>query len=316
MVTAGSRVHVAEKVLSREMRGGMIILNAATGCYFQPDAAGATIWRLIEKHGSVDAIVQTLAAEHDLPAAHLEPDVLAFIDAAIGRDLLTVGAEARTVPDDADPGDAILQVGRSRLAVARPLDSMRIAFERDDYVRLPDFMTPPVLELLAGSVERGEFVGRSHDGIGTELCLVSGFATAALQLVSNDPALLDAISAIAGCGPLGSFDGRVYRMVPGAGHYDSWHSDVGENRCVALSINLSRQAYEGGVLQLRHASASEPQHEVPNAGFGSAVLFRVSPALRHRVTAVGGTAPRTAYAGWFRSAPDFEELFFASLAKT
>ena len=81
-------------------------------------------------------------------------------------------------------------------------------------------------------------------------------------------------------------------------------------------VNLSRQAYEGGVLQIRQAAASEPQHEVPNAGFGSAVLFRVSPALRHRATAVGGTAPRTAYAGWFRSAPDFEDLFFASLAKS
>jgi hypothetical protein len=41
----------------------------------------------------------------------------------------------------------------------------------------------------------------------------------------------------------------------------------------------------------------------------------VSPALRHRVTAVAGGVPRTEYAGWFRSAPDFEELFFASLAK-
>jgi len=302
-------------VLSREMRSGLIILNAATGCYFQPDSAGASIWRLIEMHGRVDAIVQTLASEHDLPASDIEPDVLAFIDAAIGRDLLTVDSEDRT-PEDADPRGAILQVDRSSLAIAAPLDSLRTAFERDDYVRLPDVMTPPVLELLAGSVEQGEFVARSHDGIGTELCLVSGFATAALQLVTNDPALLEAISTIAGCGSLGSFDGRVYRMVPGAGHYDSWHSDVGENRRVALSVNLSREAYDGGVLQIRRASVSEPQHEVSNAGFGSAVLFRVSPALRHRVTAVGGTAPRTAYAGWFRSAPDFDELFFASLAKT
>jgi len=316
MLTAGSFVHVAEEVLSREMRGGLIILNAATGCYFQPDAAGACIWRLIETHSRVDAIVQTLAGEHDVLGADLEPDVLAFIDAAIDRDLVIVEAGPPRVPEDADAHDAILQVGRSKLAIAAPLDSLRTAFERDDYVRLPDFMTRRFLELLAGSIEQGEFVGRSHDGIGTELCLVSGLATAALQLVFNDPALLDAISAIAECGPLRSFEGRVYRMVPGAGHYDSWHSDVGENRCVALSVNLSRQAYEGGVLQIRQASASEPQHEVPNARCGSAVLFRVSPALRHRVTAVGGTAPRTAYAGWFRSAPDFEELFFASLAKT
>ena len=53
-----------------------------------------------------------------------------------------------------------------------------------------------------------------------------------------------------------------------------------------------------------------------NSGLGNAVMFQISPALRHRVSAVTGSHARTAYAGWFRSAPDFHDLFFASLPKS
>jgi hypothetical protein len=69
------------------------------------------------------------------------------------------------------------------------------------------------------------------------------------------------------------------------------------------------------VLEIRRASSQEILHEVPNGDFGSAVMFAVSPSLRHRVNAVRGSRPRTAYAGWFRSSPDFQDLFFASLPR-
>ncbi len=136
---------------------------------------------------------------------------------------------------------------------------------------------------------------------------------ARLQLLFNDAALFDVVGRITGCAGLRCFDGRVYRLQSEAGHYDSWHSDAGKNRCVAVSVNLSPQPYDGGRLEIRHASSTAADYVVSPAPFGSAVMFRISPALRHRVTPVTGTQPRTAFAGWFCTEPAFEDGLFASL---
>jgi hypothetical protein len=173
-------------------------------------------------------------------------------------------------------------------------------------------MTGALFETVKRSIEGGEFADRTHQGIGTEACLLPGIATSLLQLVFNDPRLLDCIAEITDSGPLGCFDGRVYRMSAAAGHYDSWHSDVGEDRRVALSLNVNERPHEGGVLEIRRAASAAAEWTVGNVDPGSAVLFRIAPDLRHRVSAVLGTTPRTAYAGWFRTAPDFQDLFFAS----
>jgi predicted 2-oxoglutarate/Fe(II)-dependent dioxygenase YbiX len=81
---------------------------------------------------------------------------------------------------------------------------------------------------------------------------------------------------------------------------------------VGLSVNLSRDTYEGGLLEIRQAVSSRAEYAVASRGFGSAVLFRISPDLRHRVTPVSGR-PRTAYAGWFRGSPDFADAFTMAL---
>lgn len=133
--------------------------------------------------------------------------------------------------------------------------------------------------------------------------------SAALEFLWNAPALSAAIDRIAGCGPIGCFEGRVYRMLPSHGHYDSWHSDVGEDRVVAMSVNLSTDCYEGGVTEFRLADESQPFHRLANTGFGDAIIFRIDPSLRHQVTEVTGQAAKTAYAGWFRTSPDYPTLF-------
>ena len=44
-------------------------------------------------------------------------------------------------------------------------------------------------------------------------------------------------------------------------------------------------------------------------GFGDAIVFRIDPSLRHQVTEVTGRFAKTAYAGWFRTSPDYPTLF-------
>jgi hypothetical protein len=184
----------------------------------------------------------------------------------------------------------------------------RAHFAAYTYVKLPQFIEPTLLRQLMDVLGRTEFRERVHEGIGTEVCAAPGAATAALELMSNDGVLHDAVAALTGCGAIGCFEGRIYRLNPAEGHYDSWHSDVGQQRLIAVSVNLSRAPFEGGRLQIRRADEDRVLAEVDNPVPGDAVMFRVDPSMRHRVASVVGRNPRTAWAGWFRTQPRFADL--------
>ena len=211
-----------------------------------------------------------------------------------------------------------LQLRHQSTAVAASAEALveaRAAFDRNKYLKLPAFVEPSLLATLLDELDRTEFYDRVHEGIGTELCAVPGVVTGTLEMLMNDPVLHQTVEAVTGCVHIGCFHGRAYRLVPNTGHHDSWHSDVGEDRLIALSINLGREPYEGGRLQIRYADATDVLSEVSNPIAGDAVMFRVDPGLRHRVDPVTGRAPRTAYAGWFCSQPEFMTLMLERLGR-
>ena len=170
------------------------------------------------------------------------------------------------------------------------------------------FLERELLETILSLVDQADFVERVHPGIGLELCAATGVASGTLELLMNDAPLRQIISTLTASGHIGCFEGRLYRLIPGTGHHDSWHSDVGEDRLVAMSLNLSRGKTDGGELQIRRADSAMIMGEMVNETPGDAVIFRIDPSLRHRVSAVTGGAPRTAYAGWFRASPEFSAL--------
>jgi hypothetical protein len=133
-------------------------------------------------------------------------------------------------------------------------------------------------------------------------------SASALVLLANDPRVFREIAAITGCGRIGCFDGRVYRLAPGPDHHDSWHDDMVDHRLVAMSINLTGKPYGGGILQIRDRENGRILHEAKNHGLGDALLFRLAPHLQHRVTAVEGKVARTACAGWFKSEPTLGQM--------
>jgi hypothetical protein len=111
-------------------------------------------------------------------------------------------------------------------------------------------------------------------------------------------------------------------MVPAEGHYDSWHDDIEDGivtgiedewtphgRLVALSLNLSDAAYEGGALLLRDKVTEQTLSEVRNIGLGDAIMFRLAQHLEHRVADVVGDVPKTAFAGWFHRRPEYESMY-------
>jgi len=207
----------------------------------------------------------------------------------------------------------LTRAGATAVPDAAEIARLRGVFEREHCVLLPGLFDPDLVRRILPRVERGPFetfLHEEHDGdvtfrIKTELCLQDPATVSLLNLVPNDPRFFEVVEAITGCGHIGCFHGRVYRMLPGGDHHDSWHDDVFEHRLVSMSVNLSPERFQGGALRIREGRTGRVLHEVANTGLGDAILFRIAPGLEHRVADVEGTVPKTAYAGWFESEPDF-----------
>jgi hypothetical protein len=186
----------------------------------------------------------------------------------------------------------------------RDVPRLRDEFDHHHCVRLPELLNDAVLERVLHLTDEGEFSPRAHAGISTELLMRRGKAPALLVFLINDPELFEFVRAITGCDRIGAFHGRLYRMMPGPEHEDSWHDDLHDGRMVAMSINLTPAKYDGGALEIRDRHSKEVLHRAVPKRAGDALLFRISPRLEHRVTVVRGAVPRTAYAGWFMEGPD------------
>jgi hypothetical protein len=209
------------------------------------------------------------------------------------------------------PSEGLIQLTQTGLlcsASDEVLEALRAEFDRLHCIRLRQFVEPGLLTLLQRHIERAEFYNRVHEGIGVELCMVDNAISAVLHFLTNRADLFRAAERITGCGGISSFEGRVYRMASGTGHYDSWHGDVGGQRMIGMSVNLSTEIFSGGVFQLREIADSHILYEMANTGFGDAILFRISRRLCHRVTPMEGDVTKTAFAGWFKPQPPLHPL--------
>ena len=184
------------------------------------------------------------------------------------------------------------------------LKSLRVKYDRDNYVILPRLFEAALLEELIQRVDAAPFLPREHGEIGLELCMEDEITAAMLMFFPNNPAFLRLVEKITGQIQIGEFNGRVYRMTSSDGHFDHWHNDCSPERVATMSVNLSRQIYSGGALQMRYRNSKEILHEIHNTGFGDALLFRISEDLSHRVQEVTGHIPKTAFAGWFLEGED------------
>jgi hypothetical protein len=185
---------------------------------------------------------------------------------------------------------------------ASELSSLCENFERSHWFRLQGLLGEELLHRINRELENEEFQTQTHDTAHTELVMRTGRAANLLAFLTNDPRLFQLIREITGCEPISWYAGRIYRMLPGAEHEGHWHDDALEGRMLAMTINLGQAPYSGGVLEIREASSKKVADKVENTGPGDALVFRVDPSLEHRVSAVEGDVPKTAFAGWFLSA--------------
>ena len=182
------------------------------------------------------------------------------------------------------------------------LTTLNQEFEQKQCIQLPRFLEPELVDLINQKLENTQ--PHEVEEWWTESQLQSNFTAHLSHCLLNDFNLFKLIEKITNCDEIGCCFGRVYRMIPGL-HNIPWHDDIGDDRLLGVSINLSPNPYQGAVLQVRNSDSGEILSEVANCGFGDAVIFRISPHLEHRLTPLEGTVSRTVYAGWFRSKPHY-----------
>jgi hypothetical protein len=203
-------------------------------------------------------------------------------------------------------------VGRSRLRVDQAsLAEAAVSFAARHVLHLPGFLDPALLALVAGGLPKARFTPRlDTHGVELEETLDDEPLMGSFVVTLNDPALFAAVERITGCDQIGCFAGRVYRRrrSSGPGHYYPWHDDVAFGRLVGLSVNLSPEPYDGGLLQMRDAKTGVIIAEASNPIVGDALLFRISPQFEHQVTPVTSGGTRTVLAGWFCSHPDYASV--------
>ncbi|MDA1183420.1 MAG: 2OG-Fe(II) oxygenase [Acidobacteria bacterium] len=179
------------------------------------------------------------------------------------------------------------------------MTALRDEFRAHHSAYMPGLLDATLVKSVIEGMRRGTWIGHEHEGLAREVILEDVRTLDLLHFVANAPAFLARIREVTGCDAITRFEGRVYRMIPGTDHFDSWHSDAGAHRMVGMSVNLGPHPYEGGTLQLRTRGEHAVVRKLPNTVPGGAILFRISPVLSHRVTPVTGTEPKTAFAGWF-----------------
>lgn len=203
--------------------------------------------------------------------------------------------------------------GVERTASASDLEDAKTEFATHHSLVLRGFIEPSLLAAIQQRLSNEPFLHKTNQGIGTELRLPPGALSSGLEFLTNDTALFHAIEELTGCTSIGCFRGRVYRMLPGAGHASDWHSDVSGGRMITMSVNLSTAPFEGGELQIREAASQRMVRRLRNTGAGDAVIFRIDPSLQHQVLPLTGSISRDALAGWFLATPHYRELLRAHI---
>jgi len=191
------------------------------------------------------------------------------------------------------------------------LSELRARFDRQHCLRLRQFFDTELLEMTQRQMERATFHERVHEQLDpppVDLSMEHNALLAGLLLLLNDHKLFALVRRITGCAEIGCFKGSVYRMKAALRHFDTWHDDLVEHRLVSMSINLSTGVYDGGILYLKDTETGEVVHEVANTGFGDAIIFRLAPNLKHKLSGVEGPVDKVALAGWFKAGPDFQSM--------
>lgn len=86
-------ITVARDIVFRELDGEAVILNLESGIYFGLDQVGTRIWQLVQEHGSLQKVFETMCDEFDVVSDALERDLLELMDDLCAKGLVRASPE-------------------------------------------------------------------------------------------------------------------------------------------------------------------------------------------------------------------------------
>ena len=86
-------ITVAPDIVFREVDGEAVILNLESGIYFGLDQVGTRIWQLIQAHGSLQKVFETMCDEFDVGSDALERDLLGLMGELCAKGLVRASPE-------------------------------------------------------------------------------------------------------------------------------------------------------------------------------------------------------------------------------
>jgi len=78
-ITLDSSVIFSRDAVFRDLDGEAVILDLHSGTYFGLNEVGCRIWQLIEQHGRLRPVLETLCEEYEAAPDVLEQDLMALV---------------------------------------------------------------------------------------------------------------------------------------------------------------------------------------------------------------------------------------------
>lgn len=75
-------------LMTANMNGSAVMMDIATGKYYNLGETGGHIWELLEQPTSLSGLLNALTAEYDVSPEQCKADVLAFLQQLADRGLL------------------------------------------------------------------------------------------------------------------------------------------------------------------------------------------------------------------------------------
>ncbi len=96
--TLADHVTISHEVLFQELDGEAVLLDLASESYFGLDDVGTRIWQLLQEHGSLRKVFDTMLDEYDVEPERLEQDLLKHIGELADAGLVVYGERLATAP--------------------------------------------------------------------------------------------------------------------------------------------------------------------------------------------------------------------------
>ncbi len=165
-------------------------------------------------------------------------------------------------------------VGSLRTEVLSTPEDYALIFARDRVLLCGDLIDPDSLNNLIEHCRHGGFVADYVDHLGSRKIESPPRVGGILTLVLSRPPFLCWREAVTGCGSLTRVDGRVIQARANGVDALDWHDDPA--RRLAITINLSDGAYDGGTFELCNVASQRMLATHRPDRPGSALIFDVA----------------------------------------